>query len=47
MASRALFVTTRATPDLLEEVRTQMLIEKNATLERAQEIIAELENRET
>ena len=47
MASRALFVTTRATPVLLEEVRTQMLIEKNATLERAQEIIAELQNRET
>lgn len=44
IASRALFVTTRATSEILEEVRWRMLIEKSTSLERAQELVTEIED---
>ena len=45
IASRALFVTTRASEEVLEEVRWRMLIEKSTTLKRAQELAAEVQAR--
>ena len=42
MASRAFFVTTRATEETIADVRLQMLEEKSTSLERAQEIAKEL-----
>jgi hypothetical protein len=42
ISSRALYVTTGASGEILEEVRRQMLQERCATLERAQELVAEL-----
>lgn len=42
IASRALFLTTRATKEILEEVRTRMMGEKSTSLERAQQLVAEV-----
>jgi ectoine hydroxylase-related dioxygenase (phytanoyl-CoA dioxygenase family) len=42
LASRALYVTARPTPGVLDVVRQQMLEERNTTLERAQELVLKL-----
>lgn len=42
VSGRALYVTTRVTPELVVEVRRLMLEERNTTLERAQELVREL-----
>ena len=43
LAGRAIWVTTRATPEILTEVRRRMLEERSATLARAQELVREVE----
>ena len=45
VSSRALFVTTRATPEILEEVRWRMLQEKSTSLGRAQALVEEIRAR--
>lgn len=45
VTSRALYVTTHADKDTLQEVRRLMLVEKATTLERAQELVAEVGRR--
>lgn len=42
VSSRALHVSARPTPEILIEVRKQMLVEKNTTLDRAQELVREI-----
>ena len=42
LSSRALYVTAAPTPDMLSEVRQRMLEEKNATLARARELVAQI-----
>ena len=42
LSGRALWVTTRAEPELIGEVRRRMLEERSTTLERARELAAEL-----
>ena len=44
LASRALYVTTRATPDVLGDVRRQMMEERSTTLARAQELVREMQS---
>ena len=46
LSGRALYVTTRPPPEILVKVRRQMLEEKNSTLERAQELVQEISERE-
>ncbi len=43
LAGRALFVTTRATPEILDEVRRRMLEERSTSLVRAQELVSEIQ----
>ena len=42
LSSRALYVTTRATPELIGEIRRRMLEERSTTLQRARELAQEL-----
>ena len=42
VSSRALYVTTRATPELIGEIRRRMLEERSTTLQRARELAQEL-----
>ena len=42
LASRALYVTTRASTETLQQVRQQMLEEKNTTLKRAQQLVQKI-----
>ena len=42
LSSRALYVTTRATPELIGEIRRHMLEERSTTLQRARELAREL-----
>ena len=42
LSSRALYVTTRATPELIGTIRRRMLEERSTTLQRAQELAREL-----
>ena len=42
LSSRALYVTVRPRPEILPELRQRMLEEKNASLERAQELVREI-----
>ena len=46
IASRALYVTTRASAETLDEVRRRMLEEQNTTLARAQQLVGEIHQRE-
>lgn len=46
LAGRALYVTTRPSPETIIKVRRQMLEEKNSTLERAQELVQEISETE-
>lgn len=45
ISSRALYVTTGATPEILEEVRWCMLQEKSSSLARAQALVEEVRSR--
>ena len=45
LAGRALYVTTRATPALLDRVRRRMLEERSTSLARARELVAEVRER--
>jgi len=45
MSSRALYVTTGATPEILEEVRWRMLQEKSTSLNRGQALVKEVRAR--
>ena len=47
LASRALYVTTHATPEIIEQVRQRMLEERNTSIVRAQELVAEVREQET
>ncbi len=47
LARRALYVLTRPTPLVLQEVRQRMLEEKNATLGRARELVLEIKERDS
>ena len=47
LAGRALYVTTRATADVLAEVRRRMLEERSTTLARAQELVRQIEAQES
>ena len=42
LSSRALYGTVRPRPEILPELRQRMLEEKNASLERAQELVREI-----
>ena len=42
LSGRALWVTTRAEPELIGEIRRRMLEERSTTLERARELAREL-----
>lgn len=42
LSSRAFYVTTRATPDLIDKIRQCMLEERNSTLGRAQKLALDL-----
>ena len=42
LSSRALYVTTRATPELIGGIRRHMLEERSTTLQRARELAREL-----
>ena len=42
LAGRALYVTTRATPEVLDQVRRRMLEERSTSLARAQELVLEV-----
>jgi ectoine hydroxylase-related dioxygenase (phytanoyl-CoA dioxygenase family) len=46
LASRALYVTSRPTQEMLGEVRRRMLEEENPSLERARELVQECRERE-
>lgn len=45
LSSRAMYVTTRATPEILNEVRQKMLEKGETTMERAQELVLEIKKR--
>ena len=47
LAGRALYVTTRPTPEILDQVRQRMLEERSTSLARAQELVLEIKKQES